>query len=211
MWQNSLYGFLIFQQSKNQKYFWKSVIHSHSYFAVWTNPFQSWGSACTVMLRSKHVCLSPTLRKHVKGLHGHKSKHKKAKSKWLALLPANDLIENERLLVCFQFILFSVASVLRIADSFSNDRDCLTNIESVTCEASWNYCFNMKVFVRKSSGEEILYLDKQCIPYFVFNQPDPNIVCDLKNTTFTSQGHTMDNCTSRCCTGTHPMSLTLIY
>lgn len=53
---------------------------------------------------------SPTLKKHVKGLHGHKSKLKKAKSKWLALLPANDLIENERLLkthrlVCFQFVL----------------------------------------------------------------------------------------------------------
>lgn len=40
----------------------------------------------------------------------------------------------------------------------------------------------MKVFVRNSSGEEILYLDKQCIPDFVFNQPDPNFVCDLKNT-----------------------------
>ena len=165
------------------------------------------------MLQSKHVCLSPTLRRHVKGLHSHKAKDKKAKSKQLALLPASDLIENERLLkthrlVCFQFILFPVASVLSIV-SF-NDRDCLTIIESVTCEASWNYCFNMKVFVRKSSGQEILYLDKQRIPDFVFNQPDPNFVCDLKNTTFTSQGHTMDNCTSRCCTRTHFMSLIVL-
>ena len=58
----------------------------------------------------------------------------------------------------------------------------------------------MKVFARKSSGEEILYLDKQCGLDFVCNQPDPNYVCNLKNTTFTSQGHTMVNCTSRCCT-----------
>ena len=58
----------------------------------------------------------------------------------------------------------------------------------------------MKLFVRKSGGEEILYLDKQCGLDFVCNQPDPNYVCNLKNTTFTSQGHTMVNCTSRCCT-----------
>ena len=57
----------------------------------------------------------------------------------------------------------------------------------------------MKLFVRKSSGEEILYLDKQCGLDFVCNQPDPKYVCNIKNTTFTNQGHTMVNCTSRCC------------
>ena len=82
----------------------------------------------------------------------------------------------------------------------SSFNDCLTNLESVTCATGWNQCFNMKLFVRKSSGEEILYLDKQCGLDFVCNQPDPNYVCNLKNTTFTSQGHTMVNCTSRCCT-----------
>ena len=84
--------------------------------------------------------------------------------------------------------------------SDSSFNDCLTNLESVTCTTGWNQCFNMKLFVRKSSGEEILYLDKQCGLDFVCNQPDPNYVCNLKNTTFTGQGHTMVNCTSRCCT-----------
>ena len=70
----------------------------------------------------------------------------------------------------------------------------------MTCSTGWNQCFNMKLFVRKSSGEEILYLDKQCGLDFVCNQPDPKHVCNLKNTTLTNQGHTMANCTSRCCT-----------
>ena len=82
----------------------------------------------------------------------------------------------------------------------SSFNSCLTNVESVTCTVGWNQCFNMKLFVRKSSGEEIPYLDKQCGLDFVCNQPDPNYVCNLKNTTFTGQGHTMVNCTSRCCT-----------
>ena len=82
----------------------------------------------------------------------------------------------------------------------SSFNSCLTNVESVTCMTVWNRCFNMKLFVRKSSGEEILYLDKQCGPEFVCNHPDPNFFCNLKNATLTSQGHTMVNCTSRCCT-----------
>ena len=84
------------------------------------------------------------------------------------------------------------------ADSSFND--CVTNLDSVTCATGWNQCFNMKLFVRKSSGEEILYLDKQCDLDFVCNQPDPNYVCNIKNTTFTDQEHTLVNCTSRCCT-----------
>ena len=94
-------------------------------------------------------------------------------------------------LACFLFKLFPATSV---------QRTVRLTIESVTCATGWNQCFNMKLFVRKSSGEEILYLDKQCGLDFVCNQPDPNYVCNIKNTTFTDQEHTLVNCTSRSCT-----------
>ncbi|KAL9985447.1 hypothetical protein ACROYT_G007858 [Oculina patagonica] len=78
--------------------------------------------------------------------------------------------------------------------------DCLTNVESVTCTVGWNQCFNMKYFLKKSSGEEVLYLDKQCALDFICNNPDPKYVCNAKNTTFIDAGHELINCTSRCCT-----------
>ena len=78
--------------------------------------------------------------------------------------------------------------------------DCLANIETQSCAAGWNQCFNMKYLLKKSTGEEILYLNKQCGLDFICNQPDPNYVCNIQNTTFTNQGHELINCSSRCCT-----------
>lgn len=119
----------------------------------------------------------------------------------MAFLPANVADRTRTMIDKATIGLFSVQALsCHKCPPDSSFNDCLTNLESVTCTTGWNQCFNMKLFVRKSSGEEILYLDKQCGLDFVCNQPDPKYVCNLKNTTFTSQGHTMVNCTSRCCT-----------
>ena len=97
--------------------------------------------------------------------------------------------------------LFSVQALsCHKCPAHSSFKDCLTNLEYVTCATGWNKCFNMKLFIRKSSGEEILYLDNKCGLDFVCNQPDPNYVCNIKNTTLTDQEHTLVNCTSRSCT-----------
>ena len=79
--------------------------------------------------------------------------------------------------------------------------DCATDYVTQKCSDKTKHCITIKTYVIKSSGEEVHYLEKQCGLAMVCGQDDPgSSVCSMKNTSYTGKGHTMANCTARCCT-----------
>lgn len=79
--------------------------------------------------------------------------------------------------------------------------DCVTGHVAQQCSGDTKHCITVKTYVTKSSGEEVFYLEKQCGVAVACGQPDPgSLVCNMKNMSYTQQGHKMANCTARCCT-----------
>ncbi|KAL9985448.1 hypothetical protein ACROYT_G007859 [Oculina patagonica] len=79
--------------------------------------------------------------------------------------------------------------------------DCVTDHVIQKCSDDKKHCITIKTYVIKSSGEQVLYLEKDCGEAVACGQPDPgSLVCNMKNTSYTFKGHNMANCTARCCT-----------